>query len=202
MSPAPHWEQRYAVPEYLFGTAPAAFVTRHAGLLPAGSRVLSLADGEGRNSVGFAEAGHRVTAMETVAVAQEKARKLAAARGVTVDFVRSDIEDWDWAPEAFDAVAGIFIQFAPPALRSAIHAGIARTLRPGGLVLLHGYAPRQIHNGTGGPSSAENLYTLDLLRGDFPGWPVLVAEDYDATIAEGTAHVGISALVDFIARKP
>lgn len=202
MSRSPFWDERYATEDYLFGKAPAAFVTRRMGLVPKGSRVLSLADGEGRNSVGFAEAGHKVTAMEAAAAGQAKARLLAEERGVSVDFVQAQIEDWDWAPGAFDAVAGIFIQFAPPPLRSAIHAGIGRTLRSGGLVLLHGYAPRQVKNGTGGPASPENLYTLDLLRADFPGWEVLVAEDYDATIAEGTAHVGISALVDFIARKP
>jgi hypothetical protein len=46
------------------------------------------------------------------------------------------------------------------------------------------------------------LYTLDLLRADFPSWQVLRAEDYDAKIHEGTGHAGQSALIDFIARRP
>ena len=48
----------------------------------------------------------------------------------------------------------------------------------------------------------ENLYTLDGLRADFPGWEVLRAEDYDADLAEGSRHVGKSALIDFILRRP
>ena len=142
-----------------------------------------------------------VVAMEASVVALGKARDLAAERGVAVDFRQSSVEDWDWSLP-FDAVVGVFIQFAPPALRAVIHAGIAKAVVPGGLVLLHGYAPRQIGYGTGGPPVVENLYTLEALRADFPGWTVLRAEDYDADLSEGTRHVGKSALIDFIARKP
>lgn len=195
------WDKRYAEPGYLFGTEPAAFLARESGVIAPGARVLCLADGEGRNSVWLAGQGLRVVAMEASGVALGKARDLAAARGVAVDFRQSSVEDWDWSLP-FDAVVGVFIQFAPPALRTAIHAGIAKAVVPGGLVLLHGYAPRQIGYGTGGPPVVENLYTLEALRADFPGWTVLRAEDYDADLSEGTRHVGKSALIDFIARKP
>lgn len=195
------WDERYAGKDYLFGTEPAAFVAARADVVPPGSRVLCLADGEGRNSVHLAALGHQVTAMEQSPVALEKARALASARGVTVDFRQAGVEGWDWS-QPFDAVLGVFIQFASPALRATIHKGIGRAVRPGGLVLLHGYAPRQIANGTGGPRAVENLYTLDALTADFPGWQVLHAADYDAVIHEGTGHSGQSALIDFIARKP
>ncbi len=201
-APGFNWDSRFATADYIFGRAPSGFVQRRIGLLPAGSRVLSLADGEGRNSVGLAAGGHEVVAMEASKIGQDKARALAEEQGVTVDFRLARIEDWDWDEAEFDAVVGIFIQFAPPALRAEIHRGIARTLKPGGLVMLHGYGPRQIEYKTGGPRILENLYTLELLRGDFPGWEEVVAEEYDTEIAEGTGHVGMSALVDFIARKP
>lgn len=197
------WDARYAAAEgYLFGTEPSGFVKARAGLLAPGSRVLCLADGEGRNSVWLAGQGHRVTASEQSGVALGKARALAAARGVAVQFVQEDIAQASWPEAAFDAVFGVFIQFAAPELRAAIHAGIRRTLVPGGLVLLHGYAPRQIANGTGGPRAVENLYTLDGLAADFPGWQVELSADYDADLAEGAGHHGRSALIDFIARKP
>lgn len=197
------WDERYAAAEgYLFGTAPSGFVTAEAGRLASGSRVLCLADGEGRNSVWLAGQGHEVTASEQSAVALGKARALADARGVSLRFVQEDIAQASWPVAAFDAVFGVFIQFAPPDLRAAIHSGIARCLVSGGLVFLHGYAPRQIANGTGGPRAVENLYTLEGLAGDFPGWTVLQARDYDADLAEGAGHHGKSALIDFVARKP
>lgn len=195
------WNDRFSKPGYLFGTEPAAFLTAHAGHLTSGASVLAVADGEGRNSVYLATLGHAVTAMDGSAVGLDKARELAAGAGVTVDHHLSDIEAWDWAPGAFDAVAAIFIQFAPPDMRARVFAGIDRTLKPGGLLLLHGYAPRQVGYGTGGPPVAENMYTLDLLHAAFAGYDVIHARDYDAEIEEGAGQSGMSALVDFVARK-
>lgn len=196
------WDQRYAGEEYLFGTEPSRFVLAEAGRLAPGSRVLAVADGEGRNSVHLAQLGHKVTAMDSSRVGVQKARALADEAGVSVDFRVADIAEWDWREAAFDAVLAVFIQFAAPPLRDAIFAGMARTLRPGGLLLIHGYAPRQVKYGTGGPGQVENLYTLDLLRDHFEGFEVLHAADYDAEIREGTGHSGRSALIDFVARKP
>jgi hypothetical protein len=101
-----------------------------------------------------------------------------------------------------DAVIAVFIQFQGPDDRAVTFARIARALRPGGLLLLHGYAPRQVGYGTGGPSAEKNMYTLDLLHAAFEGWEVLHADDYDAVIEEGRGHSGRSGLVDFVARKP
>ena len=196
------WDQRYSAPGYLFGTEPADFLRRTAPHLPDGARVLAVADGEGRNSVYLAGLGHRVTAFDPSSVAVDKARKLATGAGAEVDFRIAGVEEWDWNPDTFDAVVAVFIQFAPPPLRTAIFAGIRRTLAPGGLLLLHGYAPRQVGYGTGGPPNPENMYDLPLLHAAFPGWQVLEEADYDAEISEGTGHSGRSGLIDFVARKP
>jgi SAM-dependent methyltransferase len=196
------WNDRYDRPDYLFGTEPAAFLTAEAHRLPAGARVLAVADGEGRNSVWLAGQGHRVTAMDSSDVGLAKARRLADARGVAVDFRLADIDAWDWAPDAWDAVVAVFIQFAGPAMRRRIFEGIRRTLRPGGVLLLHGYAPRQVDYGTGGPPSRENMYTVPMLEQAFAGWEFLRLADYDAEIDEGAGHSGRSALVDLVARRP
>lgn len=195
------WDARYAAEWYLFGTEPAAFVAREAERLPAGSEVLCVADGEGRNSVYLAGLGHDVTAFDPSAVALEKARALANARDVTVAVRQAGVEDWDWSRK-FDVVVGVFIQFAPPAMRAELFAGMARAVRPGGLLLLHGYAPRQVDYGTGGPPDAQNMYTEALLREAFKEFEILYLADYDADIEEGAGHSGRSALVDLVARKP
>ena len=195
------WDERYDRQDYLFGTAPAAFLAAHAGVISPGSRVLCVADGEGRNSVYLAGLGYQVTAFDVSPVGIDKARKLARTRGVTVDFRVSSIEDWDWS-RSFDAVVGIFIQFVGPEERARLLADMGRAVTPGGLLLLHGYAPRQVDNGTGGPPHPENMYTEDMLAAAFRGWEVLRSADYDLVIDEGPGHSGHSALVDFIARKP
>lgn len=196
------WDDRYRAPGYLFGTEPAAFLRRAGARLAPGARVLSVADGEGRNAVWLARQGHDVTAFDASGVAVDKARRLAEEAGATVTCHHAGVEDWDWRPEAFDAVVAIFVQFAPPPLRARMFDGMVRTLRPGGMLLLHGYAPRQVGYGTGGPGAEENLYTLPLLRAAFAGLEVRHAADYDAEVSEGRGHSGRSALVDFVAVKP
>lgn len=196
------WNEVFTGEAYRYGTEPAAFVARQMWRVAPGARVLSIAEGEGRNAVWMAGQGLQVTAVEAAATARAKAARLAATRGVTVEWIAADLRDYAWPEAGFDAVLGCFIQFAPPAFRAAIFAGLARALRPGGLMFLHGFARRQIGYGSGGPGAVEQLYSLDLLRGAFPGWPVLHQADYDSTLTEGAGHSGRAALIDFVARKP
>lgn len=198
-----HWSARYlaAGEDYLFGTAPNRFLAQQEDYFAAGMEVLSVADGEGRNAVWLAEQGCRVTATEISPVALEKAAKLARARHVEVNWLQADILNWQWPVAAYDAAVGIFIQFATPAERPRQLAGLQQAVRPGGLVFLHGYTPRQLEFRTGGPSAAENLYTEALLRDSFAGWEILVLREHIDEIAEGSGHAGKSALIDLVARK-
>lgn len=196
------WNKRFAQDEYVFGERPNAFLARQKERLAGCRTALSVADGEGRNGVWLAEQGIRVTAVEGSPVGQEKARRLAARRGVTLDFVLADLATWTWPEQAFDAVVGIFIQFAGPGLRERIFAGMRRALKPGGLLLLEGYRPEQIAYGTGGPKVEENLYTEAMLREAFAGMTIELLDAYDAEIEEGSGHAGMSALIDLVARAP
>lgn len=195
------WDERYAAPGYLFGTAPSVFLEEQKACLRPGDTALAVADGEGRNSVFLAEHGLRVTAMDASAVAVAKARTLAAERGVTVDFNVANILDWSWTPDSYDLVVGIFIQFSPPGERDAVFSGMKQTLKPGGLLLLHGYRPEQLAYGTGGPPHSENMYTETLLREAFRDMEILRLSAYDRVVEEGCAHRGMSALIDLVARK-
>lgn len=198
------WSARYrdAGDDYLFGTAPNKFLVGQAERFAAGMSVLSVADGEGRNAVWLAEQGCRVTATEISPVALEKAAKLARGRHVTVDFVQADILAWEWPAAAYDAVVGIFVQFAGPAERPRQLRGMKQAVKPGGLLFLQGYTPKQLEYRTGGPSAVENLYTEALLRELFGDWEILVLREHEDSIEEGTAHAGRSALIDLVARRP
>jgi SAM-dependent methyltransferase len=195
------WNDRYKAPGYLFGTDPATFLRREARRLMAGQTALCVADGEGRNSVFLAQKGLRVTAMDSSEVAVEKACALADARGVSVDFHVADIALWPWDAGRYDVVVGIFLQFAGPALRDEIFAGMVRALAPGGLLLLHGYTPAQLAYNTGGPRLLENLYTKELLNDRFKDLEILHLTEYEAELSEGSRHVGKSALIDLVAQK-
>ena len=201
MSEFDRWEGRFAVPHFVFGTEPNAFLARTASRIAPGAKVLSIADGEGRNGVHLAQQGFEVTAQDFSPTAQAKARDLAAERGVTLDWELSDLTEREWMPDAFDAVVGIFFQFLSPPQRAEVFAGIARTVKPGGLVLIEGYGPKQLEYGTGGPKVLENLYTPELLEAAFGHFSEVEVTAYDAEIEEGPGHAGISALVDMVARR-
>lgn len=195
------WNTRYAGTDYFFGTEPNRFLAAERHRLTPGQSALAIADGEGRNGVWLAEQGLATLSLDFSPVAQEKARRLAADRGVTPSFELADLSQWRWEPARFDVVAAIFIQFADPAFRARIFAGIKTTLKPGGLLFLEGYRPKQLEYRTGGPSELENLYTAQLLRTAFADMEILHLAEYDSEIAEGTRHVGMSALIDLVARK-
>jgi SAM-dependent methyltransferase len=195
------WAKRYTAPGYLFGTEPNAFLKSQAHRLRKGQSALAIADGEGRNGVFLAEQGLDVLSLDFSDVALEKARALAKQRGVTLRFQQSDMTQWVWRPNAFDVVAGIFIQFARPADRAVMFAGIKKSLKPGGLLLLQGYGPKQLEYKTGGPSELDRLYTRALLEEAFGDFSSLDIREHDSALKEGDHHVGMSALVDLVGQK-
>ncbi len=202
------WSNRYrdAGDQYLFGTEPNRFLAHRLALLQNGRTALSVADGEGRNSVWLAEQGLDVTAVEISPVAVEKARRLAAGRKVELRFILADMLGPGWPPvalhECFDWVVAIFIQFVGHEGRQRQFATIKQLVRPGGHVLLHGYTPKQLEYCTGGPADVENLYTEVMLREAFADWEIEELVEYEDEIAEGIGHKGRSALIGLVARKP
>ncbi|MBL8289031.1 MAG: class I SAM-dependent methyltransferase [Rubrivivax sp.] len=200
------WNRRFAGETFLFGTEPNAWLRAHAGWLAPGSRVLCVADGEGRNSVFLARQGHRVEAFDIAANAVAKAQAFAAREGVQVGYALADCDSYAWPSmpgDAFDAVAAIFVQFADPPQRQRLFANMVRALKPGGLLLLHGYTPKQLEYRTGGPPILEHLYTEAMLREAFAGSAEIVElTEYEAEIHEGSGHSGRSALLGLVARRP
>lgn len=206
------WDARFAQDAYIFGTAPNAFLVQSVGHIPAGSRVLAVADGEGRNGVWLAQQGLAVHATDGSKVAVAKSMALAKERGVTVvhsvdELVPgaifhecSDADTWVWPVGTFDAVVGIFIQFTKPAQRSVMFSNMIAALKPGGVLLLEGYHHRQLGFGTGGPQALEQLYDQALLSEAFSGLETIELRDYDQEVNEGDGHKGMSALVDYIGR--
>ena len=195
------WNGRYGAPGFLFGETPNAYLTAQAHHLPARGRALSVADGEGRNSVWLAQRGLAVDAIDFSPVAVAKARAFAAARGAAVNFAVANLVELEWPVATYDVIAAIFIQFATPPERAQLFQWFKRALKPGGVLILQGYRVEQLGYGTGGPPEADHLYTVDLVRAAFAGCEVLDLVSYDAEIHEGTGHKGMSALLGAAFRR-
>ena len=195
------WNERFSGEEYFYGTTPNAFLASQAHLLKPGQFVLSVADGEGRNGVWLAEQGLDVLAVDFSEKALQKSRKLAESRGVALQTELADLYNWNWGEKRFDVIVAIFIQFTSSQQRPALHLAIQRALKPGGLLLLQGYTPKQLEFKTGGPSNRDNLYNATDLQRDFAAMEILQLREREMAISEGPGHSGMSALVDLVARK-
>jgi SAM-dependent methyltransferase len=196
------WEARYATPEYAFGRAPNYFLASCRPLLPRDGRALAVADGEGRNGVWLAEQGLDVLSIDFSPAAQKKARALAEERCVRIDIRQADVHSWPYPDAAFDVVVEIFTQFSLPEERAHKWAGMRRALKPGGLLIIQGYTPKQLEYGTGGPKQLENLYTRAMLMDAFGDYRDVTIVEEEREIHEGSSHGGMSAMIGLTARKP
>ncbi|MDP2066969.1 MAG: class I SAM-dependent methyltransferase [Burkholderiaceae bacterium] len=199
--PADTWNRRFGGDRYLFGTTPNHWLEAHADIWRPGDRVLCVADGEGRNSVWLAKQGLVVDAFDIAEVGVEKARRLAAAHKVVVNFTVADCDAYPWPSTTLDGVVAIFVQFADPAMRARLFHRMVQCLKPGGTLVLQGYTPKQLDYRTGGPPHASHLYTEAMLREAFTDLEIVTLHEYEADIAEGTGHNGHSALVGLVARR-
>ena len=197
-----HWDQAYSdVEGYKYGEQPNAFLKEQAHRIPPRARVLLPGDGEGRNGVWLAEQGHQVCALDNSAVGLAKAEALAHRRQVTLQTVLVDLADWQPEPASADAVVLTYLHLPPP-LRTPVMHKLVQALKPGGVLLLEAFHPRQLQYNSGGPKNEAMLYTLDMLRGDLAaGMQELLASESETLLDEGPGHQGPAYVTRWIGQK-
>lgn len=199
--PGEFWDQRYEGDDYVFGHDPNVWMAANADLLKPGMSALLPGDGEGRNGVWLAERGLTVTTIDASPLGVEKARKLAAERGVAMASEIADLRDWD-APEAsYDAVVLAFLH-VDPGDRGTVHRKIARALKPDGLLLLEGFTPEHLGYGKGGPKVDTMMFTAERLREDFADLlDIEHMETLKTELPASERHGGPAAVIRLRARR-
>ncbi len=195
------WDQRYDVPEYIFGEAPCQWLTMNRHRLPTEGDVLALGDGDGRNGVHLAEWGLSVTSVDLSSVGLAKARRLAESRGVSITTICADLADHRIEPQSLDLIVSIYCHL-PEAVRTVTHTRCVEGLRPGGLFVLEAFNQQQLGRSSGGPQTTDLLYDIgDLLR-DFRRLEVVEALTGLCDLNEGDRHKGLGQVVRLVLRKP
>ncbi len=195
------WNDRFGGEAYIYGEAPNDFLAQSVAHLPAGGRVLSLAEGEGRNAVFLAGQGFAVTGVDYAEAGRPKALALAERRGARIDYVIADLADFDLGIAAWDGVVGIFSHL-PSALRADLFARLRQALRPGGVIVMELYHPDQLGFGTGGPKDLDLLAAPADLLALLDGFEIRRAERVEREVVEGSFHTGPACVTQLIARKP
>jgi hypothetical protein len=194
------WNERYAQSQFRYGTEPNAFLAEVAARIPPGP-VMCLADGEGRNGVFLAQRRHHVLSVDFSRVGLGKARRLANERGVWIATLAVDLAVLEIAPGAWSGIVSIWAH-VPELTRRLVHRAAVAGLRPGGALVLEAYTPRQLERGTGGPTDATRMMTLDGLRGELKGLRFEIGREMVREIHEGDLHHGPSEVVQVLAFKP
>lgn len=191
------WDDRYSAEEYAYGTKPNEFLEENVNHIPKG-KVLSLAEGEGRNAVFLAKQGYSVTAVDASLVGLNKARKLAEENGVVVEFVHADLADYDLGENRWDGIVSIFCPL-PSSLRKQLYKKVEAGLKQDGVFLLEAYTPEQLKHGTGGGNSADVMQSKESLSLELAGLKFRHLMELERDVREGIYHTGIGAVVQAIA---
>jgi SAM-dependent methyltransferase len=153
------WNARYDTAELVWTGEPNLFLAPEVGGLTPG-RVLDLACGEGRNAIWLATQGWDATGVDFSSTGVAKGERLAAERGVAVDFVVADATTWEAPAAAFDLVIVFYLQLPAEERRAAVATAV-RALAPDGTFLLVAHDLLNLTEGHGGPQDAGVLTTAE-----------------------------------------
>ncbi len=161
------WDRRYAAAELVWSAGPNRFLAEElTGQEP--GRALDLGTGEGRNAIWLAAQGWQVTAVDFSPVGLEKAARLAAGRGVSVDWAQADLHHYQPERGAYDLVLLAYIQF-PREAATALLAMASSALAPGGTLLVIGHDVDNLSRGYGGPQDPAVLSRAEDVVAALPG---------------------------------
>jgi len=197
------WDQRYNEAGFAYGTEANDFLKEEFHKIPAGGRVLCLAEGEGRNAVFLAQNGYQVTAMDLSEVGLNKALKLASDKGVEISTQVADLADYKLGDAQWDGIVSIWAHM-PEAIQQRVHAQVAPALKPGGVFILEAYTYQQTTmEGVGGPPATQKdrFVSLEDLQSELAKLEEVTGIEKQRTISEGTRHQGLSAVVQFVGYK-
>ena len=194
------WNERFSAKEYVYGKEPNVFFREQIDKLPAG-KILMLAEGEGRNGVYAAKLGWQVDAVDLSEKGREKALALAAENGVTINYTVSDIDDYPFTENTYDA-CGIFFLHLPDEEMEKLAKKVIACLKPGGKLIIEVYDKDQLGRDTGGPKEIELLYSLEDFVNYFSSLDFDLFKKDIVDQSEGRLHQGEAVVIKFTGTKP
>ena len=198
------WEERYGNAEFVYGKLPNKYFKEKIDELSIG-KALFAAEGEGRNAVYAASLGWEVTAFDQSLSAKIKALKLAENNKVSIDYLVSDLSNFNYKSTSFDLLVLIFVHF-PEEKRRIYHRQLTQTIRKGGYIILEAFSKNHINNQkenpkVGGPKNADMLYDLGEIKEDFQNFEFLEAYETETELNEGEHHKGKGSIIRILAKK-
>jgi 2-polyprenyl-3-methyl-5-hydroxy-6-metoxy-1,4-benzoquinol methylase len=198
------WDDRYRQEEFAYGEQPNNYLKEQLEKLNAGS-ILFPAEGEGRNAVFAAMLGWNVSAFDISIEGKNKATLLAEKNNVSIDYQIGELQNLNYSPEQFDAIALIYAHF-PANIKSHYHNMLDKHLRKDGILIFEAFSKKHLdyiakNEKVGGPADINMLFSTDELVSDFPNYEIIELGEKEIELSEGLFHNGKGSVIRFVGRK-
>lgn len=180
------WNERFKKRGFVLGKEPNVFLKKKIHLFPKG-KALDLASGEGRNAVFLAQKGFEVDALDISKEGLKKAIKLAREKGVKINFIRVDLDQYDIGREKYDLIINFYF------LKRHLIPKIKRGLKKGGKVLFETYTLEHRTLGGSGPKQAKYFLKPNELLRLFKDFQILFYRE--GIFKEGGKRKAIASLI-------
>ena len=180
------WDDRFGRKEFALGKDPNPFLKKHIRLLPKG-KALDMATGEGRNAVFLAQQGFDVDAVDISDRGLKKAQKLAGEKGVRINTLLVDLDQYQIEKEQYDLIANFYF------LRRRLIPRIKKGLKKGGRVIFETYLLEHRTLGTGGPKQAKYFLKPNELLRLFKNFRILFYRE--GIFREGGRRKAVASLI-------
>ena len=167
------WNKEFAEGKVLLHKGPSALlVSAIKGRTP--GTALDIGMGEGRNAVYLAEHGWEVTGVDLSDVAVEQAKTSAAAKGLKLNAVVSNVDAYDFGKERWDLIASFYMHAWHRRSTTDVPTRIYDALKPGGLLVIEGFAEPPHKLGLQTEILAKDFSRMRIIRNEnlteFPAW--------------------------------
>ena len=183
------WEDLYRARDAIWSGKPnTQLVAEVSDMLP--GTALDVGCGEGADTLWLATRGWQVTAVDISPSALDRARSHAVRVGAEVagriTWVHADLTSATAMLTSYDLVTAHFMH-VPSAQRAHLYGKLARSVAPGGHLLIVGHHPSDVHVDHGHEDRSDLLFTTGQVAStlDPDSWDVLVSEDRERTVADG-----------------
>jgi SAM-dependent methyltransferase len=137
------WDKEFAGDLPNLNREPSALLVQAlAGRKP--GRALDLGTEQGRNAIYLAEHGWTATGVDLSDVAIDRARKNAAERKVRLEAIVGDLDTYDFGTGQWDLITSFYMHSWHDRSKTDIPARIYQALKPGGLVVIEGFAKPEV----------------------------------------------------------
>lgn len=193
------WDERFSKYEFVYGEEPNAFIRECLEKIETGKAIFP-AEGEGRNAVFAATLGWNCTAYDTSIEGRSKALNWAQKLNQTLDYVLEGHESFQSEANYFDALILCF-SHVPGPMRKPLHEKLWKMVKPGGHLILVGFAKEQLGLNSGGPKDLAMLFEQKEVQSDFASTEWIEAHSGEEVLDEGPFHQGKAYTVRLFGKK-